>query len=245
MSKFEIEKARTQLAGDCGFRFYLASDFARSRKLGGLASSAHAFLDTAIECQIAGYCDPATALLTKARHWLDVAIQEKERPNFYFENGTEALWHRDLAICNWLLDSRHDAANLARFVEYQDRYLRSQRRPDPVGIGMALSGYVDAGAYDRVFQLFAETRRLTRPTDLAKVRGEAQFAYVVCQYRTGQVTAESLISCANSFFRRTMGQRMSNGHFDTVAYWMKIIHWQNGTPGLTADEALCKCMAYV
>jgi len=70
MKIFDPAEERRQLDGDVGYRVVLDFDFEESRSVGGLASSASAYLIDAIYALLVGYDDPAQQLLKRAFDWV-------------------------------------------------------------------------------------------------------------------------------------------------------------------------------
>jgi hypothetical protein len=242
MKKFDPLHAREILDDRAtGYRWTLSREFERSKALGGLASSAHAYLNMAIECLLVGYDEPATQLLTRARDWLTVAINEHEQSKW-----PGALRYLDLAMCNWLLDGMHDIDNLNRFVDYEDRRLAgSGRRPSKLEVSLTLEGYVDAGACGQALAWFAKAG-LSVPKSAAAARSEAQLCYVMCRHRLSEGYSEAEVqTAAQKVLKRSVNTWLLDGHFARAAEWMKIVHWQEGKSGLSPKEAVLKCYDYL
>jgi len=65
MMKFDPVALRARLLGDCGIEFHLGRKLEKSQAVGGLASSADAYIDEAIECLLVDFDDAAKQLLEK------------------------------------------------------------------------------------------------------------------------------------------------------------------------------------
>jgi len=245
-SQFNPIAIKERLLGPTGYEWSLAHDFAEAEAVGGVGSSAGANLCTAIECFLVGFDEPAERLLKVALDWIEVAIATDERPKRYFPNGTEALFLRTRALCNWLLSNRQDAESFRQFVEFEDRYLADPRAGrDKVEVSFVLPTYVDAGAFKRALELFRNIPRLSPPTS-STIRGEAAMAYVVSHHRLGlQYGQAEFEAIAARFLRIRVDNWLSNGHWDRTAEWMKIIHWNNTEPPISAKQALLKCYDYL
>ena len=140
----------------------------------------------------------------------------------------------------------HDGDSFRRFVEHEDLWLaNSKSGKDNAVISMVLPTYVDAGAFERALEIFHSTPRLSPPTS-PTVRGEAAMAYVVCQYRLGlQYSKVEFETIAGRFLKMHVDQWLADGHWDTAAEWMKIVHWNHADPPITAKQALLKCYDYL
>jgi hypothetical protein len=238
MKTFDVIDSRESLDGDVGYRWTLSRKFDEAKKIQGLASSAHAFLNMAVECVLVGYDEPAKQLEKRASEWLTVAIQEDEQSKW-----SEALRHSDLAMCNWLLYNVHDAENLNRLVEYEDRFLYGWK--DKTNTSLTLVGYIDAGACQQAMKHFANAK-LTPPKSLNSIRSEGQMCYVICRHRLNQEYSEADVESAlEKFLKRNVNGWLIDGHFLRAAQWMKIVHWREGQAGLSPKDAVLKCYEYL
>ncbi|HTU25843.1 MAG TPA: hypothetical protein VMF30_10620 [Pirellulales bacterium] len=71
-------------------------------------------------------------------------------------------------------------------------------------------------------------------------------AYVVARHRLGlQYSHEEFGTIATRFLKANVDRWLSDGHVRTAAEWMKIIHWNNSHPPITAKQALLKCYDYL
>jgi hypothetical protein len=253
MNRFDPVREREILAGDCGYEFDLAADFDQAKAVGGRGSSADAFLGTAIRCLLHGLSEPASELLKKTKHWVTAALLECEIPKRYLHDeryspdGEAALRYQTLALCNWLLHDKHDSESFGRFVGLEDRFLSSSRAGrDKVHVSLVLPTYLDAGAYQRVSDLFANTSGLSEPKSLRSVRNEGQVSYVICRHRLCQdYTQADVTATVDKFLDRSVAGWLSDGHFVRAAEWMKIVYWQGGRSDLSAKNALLKCYEHL
>jgi hypothetical protein len=245
-SQFNPIAIKERLLGPIGYEWSLADDFAEAEAVGGLGSSAESKLRTAIKCLLVGFDEPAVRLLKLALEWVEVAIASDERPERYFPNGTEALFFQTKALCNWLLLNWHDAESFHHYVVHEDRYLADPRASrDKAEVSFVLPTYVDAGAFERALEIFGHVPRLSPPTS-SIVRGEAAMAYVVSQHRLGlQYSHAEFEAIAGRFLKMHVDNWLVSGHWDTAAEWMKIIHWNNAKPPISAKQALLKCYDYL
>lgn len=245
-SKFDPDTIRNELLGSTGYEWSLASDFADAKAAGGLGSSARSDLRTAIQCLLVGFDQPARRLLKFALEWVEVAIASDERPERYFPNGTEASRYETRALCNWLLSNQHDAESFDQFVAFEDRYLADARAGrDKVSVSFVLPTYVDAGAFEHALEIFQNVPRLSPPTS-STIRGEAAMAYVVSQHRLGlRYSRAEFEAIAARFLKMHVDKWLANGHWDRAAEWMKIVHWNNAKPPISANQALLKCYDYL
>ncbi len=242
---FDPIKTKHELDGDVGYEWSLARDFDKSRSLGGLSSSANAYLNMAVKCLLVGYDRPAQQLLKKAFNWLTTAIRDEERPRAYAAKGTEARRHLDLALCNWLLHERQDRESFCLYVENYEEFLSaSGLAQNKAEISFALPHYVDAGAYRQALARYANAG-MSPPESLASIRTEGQMSFVFCHYRLGEkYSAMDVELATEKFLKRNVNAWLIDGHFLRAAEWMKIIHWQEGI-GVTAPQVLLKCYDYL
>ena len=104
-------------------------------------------------------------------------------------------------------------------------------------MSFVLPTYVDAGAFERVLEIFHATPGLTPPATPA-IQGEARMAYVVSRHRLGlQYSRAEFDSIAAKFLKRNVNQWLTSGHWDRAAEWMKIIHWNGAEPPISAKQA--------
>ena len=47
------------------------------------------------------------------------------------------------------------------------------------------------------------------------------------------------------FLKMHVDNWLVDGHWDTAAEWMKIIHWNDAEPPISAKQALLKCYDYL
>jgi len=256
MTRFDPAHERQILLGDCGYEFSLAAEFEEAKAAGGRGSSADAFLGKAIRCLLQGLDEPASHLLKKAKHWVTVALAECEVPirylhderySAYGADGETAHRYRTLAMCNWLLCDQHDAESYRQYVRCEDRFLaRSRAGKDKTNVSFVLPTYVDAGAYQRVLELFTAVRGLSAPKSLGSIRDEGQMSYVLCRHRLSQEYGEpEVASAVSKFLDRNVDGWLIDGHFVRAAEWVKIVYWQEGNAGISARDALLKCYEHL
>ena len=150
---FDVTKAREQLHGPIGTRYYLDQVLEDVAALNGVTGTSDGMLGQGTRCLLVGYDDAGRELLAKTIEWLQFAISHQEVPRHYFHGGTEASRYENLALCNWLLHDRHDQESLARAVHWQNVYYE-ESGIDKQGLSIALPTYVDAGEYRQAVELF-------------------------------------------------------------------------------------------
>src|SRR5215471_17242288 len=246
MKVFDAGEKREQLDGDVGYRFALSSDFEEFRNEGALASGAGFDLIDAVYCLLVGYNDPAEQLLRRAFEWATIAIVEEEKPRDYAKDGTEAQWYEALAMCNWLLNGIHDADSLSRLVEHEERFLIRERiGRDRTNAGLIAISYVDADAYEVALDRLTAAR-FSAPTSLNAIISEGQMCYVICRRRLGLEYSEPEVASATErFLKRKMNGWLLDGHAGRAAQWMKVVHWREGTAGISPKEAVLMCYKYL
>ena len=71
-------------------------------------------------------------------------------------------------------------------------------------------------------------------------------AYVVSQHRLGlQYSRSEFAAIAARFLKMHVDNWLANGHWVRAAEWMKIVHWNNADPPVSARQALLKCYDYL
>jgi len=246
MKVFDPAEKRRQLDGHVGYLFDLSDDFDEVRSEGALASCASADIIDAVYCILVGYDDPAQQLLQRAFDWVTLAIKEGERPRDYALDGTEAEQYEILAMCNWLLNSIHDADSLTRSVEHEERFLiREGLGHDRANVTLGAISYVDAGAYGVALERLASAR-FSAPKSLNAIRSEGQMCYVICRHRLGlEYTEAEVASATERFLKRNMNTWLLDGVPDRAAQWLKVVHWREGTVGISPKEAVMMCYKYL
>lgn len=237
---------RELLDGPTGSGWMLARSFEHVRSVGGLASSADAYLNEAIRCILVGYGDQAQALLQRAFEWLTAAICDDERPRVYAPGGTESQRHLNLALCNWLLKGEHDAENFAGFVRYREQFLDgSKLATNKSEIGLTLPSYVDAGAYREALVRFFRAG-FVPPESLALARGEGHLSYIYCRHRLGEeYDAQEVDAVTKSFLNRQLNSWLASGHFLRAAEWLKISYWLGDESQSSAWSTVLRCSNFV
>jgi hypothetical protein len=247
MNRFDPDREKSLLLGDCGIEFYLGMDIEEAKAVGGLASSADGYLQMAIQCFLVGMDEPAVRLLQKAHQWLVIAIAEKEKPQRYAPDGTEALRLHNLAICRWLLHAEHDAESFQQVVQHEDRFLASSGLwKNRVEVSLALPAYVDGGAFQRALEIFDGTAGLSAPETPRQAKSEAQMAYVLCRQHLDKPYGESEISsAARNFLVKNIDKWLGAGHCVRAAEWLKIIYWNDTDQTLSSKSVLMNCYDYM
>jgi hypothetical protein len=243
---FSPEESRGYLVGPDGLARQLAHRFEDSKAVAGLGAHARSDVNTAIECLLVGFDEPARQLLETAGEWIRIAISANERPERYFPGGTEASRWGTLTLCDWLLSNEHDAESYRRYAEFEDRYLsdRSVAR-DKAEVSYVLPVYADAGMFERGMEIFHATPGLSPPSS-TNIAGEGRMSYVVSRHRLGlQYNRAELEAMATRFLRRNVDGWLADGHWSRAARWMKIIHWNGADPPISATDALLKCYDYL
>ena len=246
MKVFDPAEEREQLDGDVGYRFALSYDFEEFRSDGALASSANGYLIKAVYCLLVDYDDPAGLLLKRAFDWVTIAIKQQEKPGDYEPDATEAIRYETLAMSNWLLHGVHDAENLKRTVEHEQRFLvRERLGQDRTEVSLAALSYVDAGAYRILLDRLAAAR-FSAPKSLNAIRSDGQMCYVICRHRLGLEYSEAEIASATErFLNRNVNGWLLDGLADRAAQWMKVVHWREGDAGISPKEAVLMCYKYL
>jgi len=150
--------------------------------------------------------------------------------------------YETLAMCNWLLHGIHDADSLRRFVEHEERFLirehhaREQDRSSPFSTELHRCRSVRSGAGP------ARSSSILAPKSLNAIRSEGQMCYVVCRHRLGLEYSEGEVASASKrFLKRNMNTWLLDGVPDRAVQWMKLVHLQEGTAGISPKEAVLMC----
>jgi hypothetical protein len=246
MLNFDPQECRKRLHNDVGgYAWTLRRSVEKIASDSALGSYASFDLEMAIECLLVRYDRPALQLLNRARSWLMLAFANNERPNVYSKGGTEAHWHLDLALCNWLLGNQHDEENFRLYVQNEEYHLSNTHlAQDKREISFVLPHYVDAGAYREALARY-DGAGLAPPTGLGAIRTEGQMSYVLCRQQLGEDYEPAGVEAATDrFLSRSLHDWLRDGNWSRAAEWMKIRHW-NGRPGASAVQALMKCYDYI
>ncbi len=86
--RFDPQTIRERLLGSNGCDWVLEHRFEDSKANDGLGAHASFDTDTAVECMLVGFHQPAQRLLQRALEWVQVAIAENEWPQSYFPGRT-------------------------------------------------------------------------------------------------------------------------------------------------------------
>lgn len=226
MTRYSVLADRSILEGDLGYRAQLADRFEEALAVGGLASSARAFLATAIRCHLVGLSAPAEQLTMKAKQWAEEALQRRERPARYFPHGSEASVLRTVALARWLADGTHDRETLARYADEQELYLKeSGGARDKVSVRLVLPGLIDAERFAAVADLIQGTKLVTASSKPATE--EAVLAVALCRsQRDGAADSEDLTKIVDECLRGHIHRWLSGGHALRAAEWAKILFWR-------------------
>lgn len=209
---------------------------------GAVTSTVRGILYDAMRCVIVGFDYEARELLGKAVEWLGYAIEAGEKP--YFQYGTEALRHENLAICNWLLTNEHDQRNLNEAVRYEELYENSTK-PDKVAASIVLPVYIDARHYTEALVLFEKYWGQKRPANVKRMTGEGGMSYIIAASKLrNEYTAEQVHLAGESFLRANMAKFLQ-GHYITAARWLKILHWNDVPNPSSAFETVRRCYDYL
>ncbi len=215
-ARFSREEAKASLTGDVGYEFDLSSPFEAARSVGGLASSARSFVNSAIKCFLVGYDDPGYQLLEKAEQWLEAAIESNEQPRRYFEYGTEAIRLYDLALCRWLAHNAHDIDSLTQSINFRERYFDKATKSDRVEFVLVLPEYLDAGRFDEAM------RRTQGLWKSGRLPPEVEAAAAIANGQGEEIVGRKLI---DSLLGVRIPEWLARGHFDVAAKWLKVAHW--------------------
>src|SRR5262249_33294285 len=136
----------------------------------------------------------------------------------------------------------HDVDSLSLVVEHEERFLiRESLGHDRANVSLGALSYVDAGEYQIALNR-PEAARFSATKSLNTIRGESQMCYVICRHRLGlEYTEAEVASATERFLKRNMNTWLLDGVPDRAAQWMKVIHWREGTAGISPKEAVLMC----
>lgn len=211
---FTIEKAQKELGSNIGYSFDLQSTYNEAQKANGLASSAHAFINTSIKCFLVGLEVQGIELLEKSVDWLNSAILNKEKPNRYFPNATEASRLSDLALANWLTN-RADFESIKASIGQQEKYFLNIKTIDPTEFSLVVVEYLDGGSFDKI-GLYAHELWSNKAKPL-----EVQTALLFCEAKDNQDDIQKIVK---SLLSKKTEEWLSRGHYDRFAKWVKVAY---------------------
>ena len=241
------QKMKLLLDQHSGFEHMLAMDFQETKDESALGAYAYSLLREAVQCFLVCFNEPAKQLLHKSHEWGNAGIAANEKPMHYFPSATEAMRFETLALCNWLLHGQHDQTSLDNYVKYYDEHLTSKgSKADKVGVSMALPSYADAGAFQRVFEIFEKIPKLSPPESLSKIRSEGQMVYILAQHHVqGQYTKQEIADAGERFLKRNIENLLGNGRYVDAVQWLKILHWNDTDRTATPKDIVMKCYNYL
>jgi hypothetical protein len=229
-TRYSLEQAKASLDSDVGYEFYLSRSFEKVRAVGGLASSAHSYICSAVKCFLVDYNEAGERLLQRAEEWLQVAIDENECPREYIPNGTEATRFYDLALCRWLAHKVHETDLLQSSIDFRERYFASAK-VDRVELTLVVSQYADADRLDLAWQ---HAKRLWKSENLPL---EIRAAAAVAEGKSGEAIGDDL----ERLLKSRVPEWLSRGVYDLAASWLKLAYWlpnQSRSPIDVIAEAL-------
>ena len=240
-----VQKRGLLLHPRIGYEWSLESSFEKMKDAHALGSVASSDVCDAIYCLLVGLDEPAIRLLKKALEWVTAAIEVSERPKVYFPGGTESSRYETLALCSWLLFERHDSESLVKFVEFDRKYVNSQKRQYKPEVCLRIVGYLDAGAYERILEIFEMTPGLS-PPKASPPRNEAQMAYVLARHHLGiEYTREDVEVSTRKFLRRNIDSWLADGLSERAARWLKVLHWNDTDRSMSAKQVILNAYAYL
>jgi len=150
----------------------------------------------------------------------------------------------NLALCKWLTDSHHDHSSYLSYVREMDNFYHAEAKLTKQEVSLFLANYLDAGACERVLEIFAQHPRLRPPTNLETIPLAGQMVYVLCQHSLGlRYDADQVRAATTAFLDREVDSWLQHGQSLRAARWMKIAYW-NPVPEPErprARETVLKC----
>ena len=242
---FDIERERALLCGPIGFEHYIGWSFEEAVGNHALSRSGQMLVGLAVNCIAVGFDNEALGLLQKAKKWLEHAIATEEKPNHYFKYGTEASRHENLALCNWLLNNRHDQENLDAAVSFGALY-NAENAPTKDSAAIELPVYIDAGHFDDALTFSTRLWGAKKPSRLRGIKSEAAACYVLAAARIhDEYSDEQVRAAIEGFLRHQVPDFLKRGAYPYLARWLKIAHWNDNEHRLKAYETVRRCYDYL
>ncbi len=217
-------------------------DVAEAFQLKLLYSYGTSVLDCCMQCFLVGRFDVGRELMPKARTFLRAAVEHKEEWENRPQGGAQFQRLCEFALCNWLLEKRHDSKSLKLAVEWQEIWFAEHDEIDKTNVQLSLSEYLNAEEYEVLIRRF-EQGGLKKPSNLRQIKGEGTMSYVIARHRLGlEYSAEEVQAALKSFLKRNVATWLGHGHRDTTAVWMKLAFWK---PGDDPVATLLKCYNYL
>jgi len=227
---------RRLLESSTGYAFDLDSSIADAERANGLATSAHAFLTTAVNCQLVGLNEAATALSIKATEWLVRAISINERPVRYFMYGSEALRFYDLATARWLVSGDLDELSTSLAADNWIRYIDSIRKIDKPEVTACIPALLAADRRIELLRLF-ELAKVQAPKVGRPLSSEFHVAYA--WIATLEVNVADLLP-RYSVFHRLAPLWINGGRSVRVAHWANALYRNSKIPSSDAINSLAQ-----
>jgi hypothetical protein len=242
-----IERSRDLLTSPVGYPMLLEEDLEEARAKHVLTNYADAMLNAAVRCLLVGLDAPGEQLLVKAASWLQLAIESSEKQYDHNPDRNEANRFGDLALCNWLLHNKHDRDNLHQAVVHLERYLAGVPEEHLVAaLSKAFLIYLDAGEHSRIITwceghgLFPLSDAM-EDVELDAMEAGGMMARVLALRRLGSGPPQAVVDAMlRTFLPLRLEAKFDLLQFDSVARWMKIIHWRE-EGALSSRAALLKC----
>lgn len=238
--RVNFQALQKRVDGHNGFRFDLAASFEEAQAVGGLASSAGAFLTTAIECFLVDHWEPGMELLDKAQHWIDIAIQTKEIPLRYGKFGAEATRHANRALIRWLRtgDPAYDDLDLA--IDNKILFLQRLGYKDETEARLSIIYFLEAERFEDAKRYLDDY--IEPVHDLKGKRGILQFA---SWYVERSLAGESIEPAQlEPLLRRNVAPWINDGHAAHAVRWVKRVY-STGQPEMPdAKTIIEKCRSF-
>ena len=232
-----------QLKGSVGIAWCLSNDFETAKLKGGLWGGSKYFLGAVIKSHLIGMNDRIDDLLLKARHWIEVAIEEKEVCGG-FPPAYLCCEHRIiLALCNWLQGNPDDPQVAAEAADSNNQFL--SEAPDEISstfaLGLGSLIFVESKRYAEYLHWAKVNGKIPIGAPASRIRGEASVCAAICLAETDQsYKPEEISKLTRRLLDMRMNEWLTTGNALRAARWLKFYYHRHEASKLTPREVILK-----
>jgi len=207
MTSFDPVRERALLQADTGVSMMLERSLEEARVERGITPWALGCFRELVKAALCDLDDDAAALLARARHWLEVAVRENERPHSEIEKDRdwkEAERFRVLGLCRWLMEREVDQKLFSSACDALTRYFGRQK-DERIGVTYSFPSFILAGHYDEVLAFFGAFKWLAPPARPSGIKCPAKICYLFATHElSGDPDGSSLERSFRSFLKFMM-----------------------------------------